>query len=59
MHVNTKAALDYYVSINSDSNVAMYFQNMNKVVAAMHVIFISLKAALRNLRNCSRIKLFP
>ncbi|KAG7998013.1 hypothetical protein I3843_01G237100 [Carya illinoinensis] len=37
MHGNTKAALDYYVSINSDSYVATYFGNMDKMVAAMRV----------------------
>ncbi|CAL5340306.1 unnamed protein product [Camellia sinensis] len=35
MHGNTKAALDYYVSINSDSYVATYFGNMDKMVAAL------------------------
>ncbi|KAJ4917851.1 O-fucosyltransferase family protein [Raphanus sativus] len=35
MHGNTKAALDYYVSINSDAYVATYFGNMDKIVAAM------------------------
>ncbi|KAF8400664.1 hypothetical protein HHK36_013964 [Tetracentron sinense] len=35
MHGNTKAALDYFVSINSDSYVATYFGNMDKMVAAM------------------------
>ncbi|GFZ07965.1 O-fucosyltransferase family protein [Actinidia rufa] len=35
MHGNSKAALDYYVSINSDSYVATYFGNMDKMVAAM------------------------
>lgn len=35
MHGNTKAALDYYVSINSDSYMATYFGNMDKMVAAM------------------------
>ncbi|CAN6573160.1 unnamed protein product [Malus baccata var. baccata] len=35
MHGNTKAALDYYVSINSDSYIAKYFGNMDKMVAAM------------------------
>ncbi|CAH9097334.1 unnamed protein product [Cuscuta epithymum] len=35
MHGNTKAALDYYVSINSDAYVATYFGNMDKMVAAM------------------------
>ncbi|KAG6662223.1 O-fucosyltransferase 13-like [Carya illinoinensis] len=37
MHGNTKAALDYHVSINSDSYVATYFGNMDKMVAAMRV----------------------
>lgn len=35
MHGNTKAALDYYVSINSESYVATYFGNMDKMVSAM------------------------
>ncbi|XP_044497016.1 O-fucosyltransferase 13 [Mangifera indica] len=35
MHGNTKAALDYHVSINSDSYMATYFGNMDKMVAAM------------------------
>ena len=35
IHGNTKAALDYYVSINSDSYIATYFGNMDKMVAAM------------------------
>ncbi|XP_052182654.1 O-fucosyltransferase 13 isoform X1 [Diospyros lotus] len=35
MHGNTKAALDYYVSINSDAYMATYFGNMDKMVAAM------------------------
>lgn len=35
MHGNTKAALDYYVSIHSDSYIATYFGNMDKIVAAM------------------------
>ncbi|KAK4772789.1 hypothetical protein SAY86_014564 [Trapa natans] len=35
MHGNTKAALDYHVSINSDSYIATYFGNMDKMVAAM------------------------
>ncbi|KAI3671529.1 hypothetical protein L1987_87267 [Smallanthus sonchifolius] len=35
MHGNTKAALDYYVSIHSDAYVATYFGNMDKMVAAM------------------------
>ncbi|KAB5574167.1 hypothetical protein DKX38_001361 [Salix brachista] len=35
MHGSTKAAWDYYVSINSDSYVATFFGNMDKMVAAM------------------------
>ncbi|XP_039060218.1 O-fucosyltransferase 13-like [Hibiscus syriacus] len=35
MHGNTKAALDYHLSINSDSYMATYFGNMDKMVAAM------------------------
>ncbi|XP_055825839.1 O-fucosyltransferase 13 isoform X1 [Solanum dulcamara] len=51
MHGNTKAALDYYVSINSDSYMATYFGNMDKMVAAMRAfkglyktIFLNRKA---------------
>lgn len=51
MHGNTKAALDYYVSINSDSYMATYFGNMDKMVAAMRAfkglyktIFLSRRA---------------
>lgn len=35
MHCNTKAASDYYASINNDSYLATYFGNMEKMVAAM------------------------
>ncbi|XP_051135532.1 O-fucosyltransferase 13-like isoform X2 [Andrographis paniculata] len=35
MHGNTKAALDYYISINSDSYMATYFGNMDKMVSAI------------------------
>lgn len=35
MHGNTKAALDYFISINSEAYVATYFGNMDKMVAAM------------------------
>lgn len=38
MHGNTKAALDYYVSINSDEYVATYFGNMDKMVSAMRAL---------------------
>ncbi|XP_058090464.1 O-fucosyltransferase 13 isoform X2 [Magnolia sinica] len=38
MHGNTKAALDYYVSINSDAYIATYFGNMDKMVAAMRTL---------------------
>ncbi|CAN1807482.1 O-fucosyltransferase 13 [Linum perenne] len=51
MHGNTKAALDYYISITSDSYVATYFGNMDKMVAAMRAykgmyktLFLSRKA---------------
>ncbi|XP_021866667.1 O-fucosyltransferase 13 isoform X2 [Spinacia oleracea] len=51
MHGNTKAALDYHVSINSDSYIATYFGNMDKMVAAMRAfrgmyktLFLSRKA---------------
>ncbi|KAG0452630.1 hypothetical protein HPP92_025294 [Vanilla planifolia] len=35
MHGNTKAALDYHVSIHSDGYIATYFGNMDKMVSAM------------------------
>ncbi|KAH6758746.1 O-fucosyltransferase family protein [Perilla frutescens var. frutescens] len=38
MHGNTKAALDYHVCINSDSYMATYFGNMDKMVAAMRAL---------------------
>lgn len=38
MHGNTKAALDYYVSVYSDEYVASYFGNMDKMVAAMRAL---------------------
>ncbi|WCJ40573.1 O-fucosyltransferase family protein [Euphorbia peplus] len=51
MHGNTKAALDYYVSINSDAYMATYFGNMDKMVSAMRAykglyktLFLSRKA---------------
>ncbi|KAJ6327457.1 hypothetical protein OIU76_004564 [Salix suchowensis] len=51
MHGNTKAALDYYASINSDFYVATFFGNMDKMVAAMraykglhNTVFLSRRA---------------
>ncbi|URD82548.1 GDP-fucose protein O-fucosyltransferase [Musa troglodytarum] len=38
MHGNTKAALDYFVSINSDAYIATYFGNMDKMVSAMRAV---------------------
>ncbi|RRT56491.1 hypothetical protein B296_00025939 [Ensete ventricosum] len=38
MHGNTKAALDYYVSINSNAYIATYFGNMDKMVSAMRAV---------------------
>lgn len=38
MHGNTKAALDYYVSVNSDAYVATFFGNMDKMVTAMRTM---------------------
>ncbi|CAI9114007.1 OLC1v1037479C4 [Oldenlandia corymbosa var. corymbosa] len=38
LHGNTKAALDYYVSINSDYYIATFFGNMDKMVAAMRAV---------------------
>ncbi|XP_031504809.1 O-fucosyltransferase 13 isoform X1 [Nymphaea colorata] len=38
MHGNTKAALDYFISINSEAYVATYFGNMDKMVSAMRAL---------------------
>lgn len=38
MRGNSRAALDYYVSIHSDSYIATYFGNMDKMVAAMRAL---------------------
>ncbi|KAJ0974600.1 hypothetical protein J5N97_016565 [Dioscorea zingiberensis] len=38
MHGNTKAALDYYISINSEAYIATYFGNMDKMVSAMRAL---------------------
>ncbi|OAY64702.1 Uncharacterized protein ACMD2_12288 [Ananas comosus] len=38
MHGNTKAALDYYISINSDAYIATFFGNMDKMVVAMRAL---------------------
>ncbi|CAD6264879.1 unnamed protein product [Miscanthus lutarioriparius] len=38
MHGNTKAALDYYVSVNSDAYIATFFGNMDKMVTAMRTM---------------------
>uniref|UniRef100_A0A0E0ENC6 O-fucosyltransferase family protein n=1 Tax=Oryza meridionalis TaxID=40149 RepID=A0A0E0ENC6_9ORYZ len=38
MHGNTKAALDYYVSVSSDAYVATFFGNMDKMVTAMRTM---------------------
>ena len=35
---NSKAALDYYISVNSDYYVATYFGNMEKMVMPMRVL---------------------
>nr|CAD1839515.1 unnamed protein product [Ananas comosus var. bracteatus] len=40
MHRNTKAALDYYVSMHTDAYVATYFGNMDKMVTAMRTLTI-------------------
>ncbi|KAG0453713.1 hypothetical protein HPP92_025017 [Vanilla planifolia] len=56
MHGNTKAALDYHVSIHSDGYIATYFGNMDKMVSAMRslkgmekTLFLSRRA----FANCS------
>ncbi|PKA55279.1 Protein MEI2-like 4 [Apostasia shenzhenica] len=50
MHGNTKAALDYFVSINSDEYIATYFGNMDKMVSAMRALKGMHKTLLLNRR---------
>lgn len=50
MHGNTKAALDYYVSVNSDAYIATYFGNMDKIVAAMRTLTRKYKTLLLSRR---------
>ncbi|XP_039145903.1 O-fucosyltransferase 13 isoform X1 [Dioscorea cayenensis subsp. rotundata] len=38
MHGNTKAVLDYYISINSEAYIATHFGNMDKMVSAMRAL---------------------
>ncbi|EPS71141.1 hypothetical protein M569_03616, partial [Genlisea aurea] len=38
MHGNTKAALDYYVAMESDAYIGTYFGNMDKMVSAMRAV---------------------
>ncbi|XP_072971551.1 O-fucosyltransferase 13 isoform X1 [Typha angustifolia] len=54
MHGNTKAALDYYISLNSDAYVATYFGNMDKMVAAMRALKGSYKTLLLSRRAYSK-----
>lgn len=35
---NSRAALDYYISINSEAYIGTYFGNMEKMVAAMRAL---------------------
>lgn len=51
MHGNTKAALDYHISINSDYYVATYFGNMDKMVAAMRAFKGLYKTLFLNRRS--------
>ncbi|GFP95500.1 uncharacterized protein at1g04910 [Phtheirospermum japonicum] len=51
MHGNTKAALDYYVSVNSEMYVATYFGNMDKMVAAIRALKGLYKTIFLNRRN--------
>ncbi|KAK9141682.1 hypothetical protein Syun_011082 [Stephania yunnanensis] len=55
MHGNTKAALDYYVSINSDSYIATYFGNMDKMVAAMRAFKGLYKTLFLNRRSFAEL----
>eukprot|EP00249_Psilotum_nudum_P006251 c19584_g1_i3 orf=115-1035(-) len=47
---NSKAALDYYVSLNSDIYIASYFGNMDKMVAAMRALKGNWKTLVLNRR---------
>lgn len=53
MRGNSRAALDYYVSINSDAYIATYFGNMDKMVAAMRALRGLRKTLLLNRRAFS------
>lgn len=56
MHGNTKAALDYYVSINSDAYIATYFGNMDKMVTSMRTLkglFKTLILSRRAFADCN------
>lgn len=50
MRGNSRAALDYYVSINSDAYIATYFGNMDKMVFAMRALRGLPKTLLLNRR---------
>ncbi|KAK8952266.1 hypothetical protein KSP39_PZI003872 [Platanthera zijinensis] len=54
MHGNTKAALDYHVSIKSDGYVATYFGNMDKMVSAMRALKGMYKTLFLNRRAFAR-----
>ncbi|KAJ3681296.1 hypothetical protein LUZ60_015785 [Juncus effusus] len=56
MHGNTKAALDYYISIHSDVYIATYFGNMDKMVGAMRVVEGKYKTLLLNRRAFASYK---
>lgn len=56
MHGNTKAALDYYVSIHSDAYVATYFGNMDKMVAAMRAFNGLFKTLFLNRRSFAEFR---
>ncbi|KAG9150955.1 hypothetical protein Leryth_003070 [Lithospermum erythrorhizon] len=56
MHGNTKAALDYYVSINSDSYIATYFGNMDKMVSAMRAFKGSFKTLFLSRKTFAELR---
>lgn len=54
---NTKAALDYYVSTNSDGYIATYFGNMDKMVSAMRALKGMNKTLFLNRRAFARFNI--
>lgn len=55
MHGNSRAALDYYMSINSDAYIGTYFGNMDKMVSAMRALKGQSKTLFLNRRAFAEV----